>query len=305
VTAVAAPRPAAPVSPAAPSPAMTRRDLLRRSAVLGGGLAVAAPAIQSFSRPAFAASAEGEGLDIALVVVMQRRPAPRAPWQDLSDQRYRLRFDGGICVTPALDFACDFPGWEWSGLPGHASSALPIDGRFPGVRPTISVSHTGGVLRVDLSPATFQSDIRRWDYRFVTYSMAIDNRATCLGPYVWAGGTTSWVVAVASPSAASPMSLSSSAVGRSLTLDAAYAEEQREQRAGESEPVDDAAQPESTDEVPEGDDRARPEAGPLSPGEPGAAERDPSGSDPEAAVGAEASSAAPDAAHAEAPPAQP
>ena len=157
---------------------MTRRDLLRRSAVLGGGLAVASPAIQSLARPAFAASGEGGGLDIALVVIMQRRPAPRAPWQDLSDHCYRLRFNGGICVTPALDVACGLPAWEWSGLPGHASSALPVDARFPGASPTIAVSHDGGVLRIDLSPATFQSDVRHWDYRFVVDSMAPDGDAS-------------------------------------------------------------------------------------------------------------------------------
>jgi len=36
--------------------AISRRDMLRRSAVLGGALAVAAPAVQSFARPAFAAT---------------------------------------------------------------------------------------------------------------------------------------------------------------------------------------------------------------------------------------------------------
>jgi len=36
--------------------AISRRDMLRRSAVLGGALAVAAPTVQSFARPAFAST---------------------------------------------------------------------------------------------------------------------------------------------------------------------------------------------------------------------------------------------------------
>jgi len=48
--------------------AISRRDMLRRSAVLGGALVVAAPAVQSFARPAFASTPDLADLSSVYIV---------------------------------------------------------------------------------------------------------------------------------------------------------------------------------------------------------------------------------------------
>ncbi len=51
---------------------ITRRDMLKRSAVVGGTLVWAAPAVQTFARPAFAQQASPE----CAIVVMTFSPGP-------------------------------------------------------------------------------------------------------------------------------------------------------------------------------------------------------------------------------------
>ena len=84
-----------PDDPVSTDPALDRRGLLRRGAIIGAGLVWAVPTVQSFARPAFAGTPVEDATDVGTPADVCKNGG----WRNLSTATGRSFSNQGDCVS--------------------------------------------------------------------------------------------------------------------------------------------------------------------------------------------------------------